>query len=484
MSAEYGTGAGETAFGGTSGAAPMVSGAAALVIQAQPRLKPKEVKSLLVTTAETEIYTNPATLPGVLAPITRIGGGEVRVDRAIQTTTVAYAADWTPNLSFGYHSIINTGLKKLQTSFSLRNYSKTTRTYTLTPTFRYADDEASGAVQLLVPHTVTVRAKGYETVPVTMIIDPTKLPIWSLDGGPNGGNGPLLQTVEFDGYLNITDGVDNIHMPWHVLPHRSAEVMHKGKSGFAFGSDGTATVTLRNMRGAIAGQVDVFSLLGESPAIPESELPGPGDNFAIIDLKYAGARLVSIGGGQYGIQFAINTYGSRTHPAYPGEFDIYIDSDRDGNDDFVIYNAENGGFGATGQTIVNVYNLATGTQAAYFYADADLQSSNMIMTAPLAALGLTPDTQFDFSVYAFDNYFTGALTDAIEGMTYTAGYPRYFGYGLPPTGVAAQGENDLTIESIPGGELASPSQTGLLLLYRDAPVSLEVSTLIDRTNYK
>ena len=48
------------------------------------------------------------------------------------------------------------------------------------------------------------------------------------------------------------------------------------------------------------------------------------------------------------------------------------------------------------------------------------------MTAPLSALGLTPATQFNVSVYACDNYFTGTCTDAITGMTYTAGAPRYY----------------------------------------------------------
>ena len=40
---------------------------------------------------------------------------------------------------------------------------------------------------------------------------------------------------------------------------------------------------------------------------------------------------------------------------------------------------------------------------------------------PLTALGLTTGTTFDFSVYAFDNYFSGAVTDAIEGQTWTVG---------------------------------------------------------------
>ena len=68
---------------------------------------------------------------------------------------------------------------------------------------------------------------------------------------------------------------------------------------------------------------DVFSLLGTSGRIPPPRLPDPGDNFAVIDLKSVGARIVDLGGGQSGIQFAINTFGVRSHPNYPAEFDIF-----------------------------------------------------------------------------------------------------------------------------------------------------------------
>ena len=49
-----------------------------------------------MNTGETTIYINPATQPGVLAPITRIGGGEVRVERALASQTAAWAV---PRLS-------------------------------------------------------------------------------------------------------------------------------------------------------------------------------------------------------------------------------------------------------------------------------------------------------------------------------------------------------------------------------------------------
>jgi minor extracellular serine protease Vpr len=102
VSAEAGTGNGETAFGGTSGAAPMVAGAAALMVQAHPNRSALQIKAMLMNSAETAVFTNPALLPGELAPITRIGAGELRVDRAIQLTSAAWnRRDQSAALSFG-----------------------------------------------------------------------------------------------------------------------------------------------------------------------------------------------------------------------------------------------------------------------------------------------------------------------------------------------------------------------------------------------
>src|SRR6185436_13161242 len=149
------------------------------------------------------------------------------------------------------------------------------------------------------------------------------------------------------------------------------------------------------------------------------------------------------------IQFAVNTFGVRAHPNYPAEFDIYIDANRDGTPDFVVFNLENGGFAATGQNVVGVFNLAANTASIFFFTDADLDSSNVILTAPLSAMGLNANSKFDFSVFAFDNYFTGNLTDAIEDLTYTPALPRFVAFGVPPSGVPAGGSSTLTIQSVP-----------------------------------
>lgn len=460
VSAVYGSGTGTQAFGGTSGAAPMVAGSAALLVQAFPGYTPLEVKARLMNTAETEIYTNPATMPGALAPITRIGGGEVRVDRALAAKTAVWDEEFqSGSLSFGYQAL--TGSKMFTKKVVLRNYTKKAVTYTVTPTFRYMDDEMSGAVSVKVPKSVKVGANGSAVFNVQLKVDVYKLPLWNFYGGAVQGDGSRLQAVEFDGYLNISGGGDTIHMPWHILPHRAAEVTPAG--GNVQLVNGMGSLALSNAGGAVDGLVDVFSLLGTSGRIPPPTLPQDGDNAAVIDLKSFGVRLANAST----IQFAISTFGTRSHPAYPAEFDIYIDTNRDGTDDFVLYTAENGGFGATGQTLVYVVNLATGAGGAYYYAAADLRSGNMIMTAPLSVMGLTPSSTFDVSVYAFDNYFTGYLTDAIEGMTYTPAMPRYYTDQISfyvPMG----GSVNLNVYAYPGGEVTSPSQSGLLLMYRDA----------------
>jgi len=472
VSAVAGSGTGEGAFGGTSGATPMVAGSAALLVQAYPQRPPSEIKAILMNTANTKVFINPATQPGVLAPVTRIGGGEVRVDDAVSGKTAAWDTKAsTGSLSFGYEPASD--LVELARRLTVMNYSSYRRTYVVKPTFRYASDAASGAVHVIAPTTVTVPAHDSRSIRVAVTIDAAKLPVWNLNGGSQGGNGSLLQGVEFDGYIDISDDFDNIHVPWHVLPHKAAAVAPDRNQVRLV--NGTGALELAN-QGAVDGRVDVFALTGTSKKIPKDELPGPGDNFAVVDLRAVGVRGV-LASGQQAIQFGITTNGERSHPNYPAEFDIFIDNNRDGTFDYAIFNLENGGFGATGQNIVAVVNLTTNAAIARFFADADIDSANFIATALLSDLGLTPGTPFDFSVVAFDNYFTGVDTDAIEGMTYTLATPRFVASGVPATGVPAGGASTLTIEERPGGDQASPSQAGFLLLYRDALRKKEASII-------
>lgn len=468
VSAQVGTGDGETAFGGTSGAAPMVSGAAALLLQAFPNRTPIQIKSMLMNSANTQVFTNPALLPGGLAPITRIGAGELRVDRAIDLKAIA----WNPEtesaaLSFGQLEVPFDGVVLIK-KVRVENFTNSTRTYNVTRSFRYADDAASGAVTVIAPGSVSVGPKGKKEFLVSLLIKGSKLPTWTLNGGQLGGNGAALNGPEYDGYITLTSGSEKLSLPWHVLPKKASATV----AGPLVKTKKSSTLKLLNL-GVETGDYDVFSLTGQSPRIPRDELPEPGDNFAIVDMQSIGVRHLpaAVFGADY-LEFAISTFGQRVHPNYPAEFDIYIDSNNDGTPDYVVFNAENGGFSVSGQNLVFVANLATGAAAtAVFFTDADLDSGNVIYTVPMNAsagpinVGIQPGTTFGFSVFAFDNYLSGNLTDSVENMLFTPGSARFGVTGLPFGTVAPRSFTTVpvTTATVPD---AKTTENGLLLMYR------------------
>jgi hypothetical protein len=272
-------------------------------------------------------------------------------------------------------------------------------------------------------------------------------------------HGDLLDAPEYDGYLTLTAGTELLSVPWHILPRKAAQNLAVA----AVRPNWPGGIILMGNVGAADSEFDIFALTGTSKKADPTELPLPGDNFAFIDMRAIGVRYVADAGA---LQFALSTFGRRATPNYPAGFEVDIDVDRDGVPDFAVYNAEQGGFGATGINLINVVNLATGAGGAFYYADADFNSANMIMTVPLAALGLTPDQQFDFTAIGYDNYYSGNVTDAFDKMTFTPAKPRYAVNG-DSSGIV----RSLRIQRVDtltpvGGATASPSQTGFLVMLR------------------
>jgi hypothetical protein len=127
--------------------------------------------------------------------------------------------------------------------------------------------------------------------------------------------------------------------------------------------------------------------------------------------------------------------------------------------------------------VVYVCNLTTGRCSAYFYTDSGFNTQNWILTIPASAIGVTPGTAFNFQVLARDSWFTGNFTDCSPGdcatyHTYTMGMPKYAVDNIFPT-IPAQDAVELTVTKVPGGDTASPSQIGLLVMYRQAEIESE-----------
>jgi subtilisin family serine protease len=469
VSALVGTGNGENAFGGTSGAAPMVAGSAALLLQQFPTASAAEIKSRLMNGANSDIYTNPATLPGELAPITRIGAGEVRVDKAKAITTGLWDATNPYNVGLSFGTLRATGTTTLSKKVAVRNYSNAQRSYTITPSFRYADDAASGAVTLSAPASILVAANSTSAFALTMTVDSSKLPLWNLGFTSSQGNGALLQGVEFDGYISVNDPAGSVSLPWHVLPHKAANVATS--TSVTLDAAGVGNLPISNTGGATDGYVDVFALTGASPQITNVQSPA-GSQDVLIDLKAAGVRDILT---DEVVQFAITTYGQRAHPSYPAQFQVLVDSNADGANDYAIFTQESGAFASTGQTLVFVQEVGATNARAYYYADADLNSANMVLTVPTWAIGITTNNspqKIKFSVFAFDNYFTGAFKDSITGMTHTLGQPKY-AIEIDSFSVPVGFTGSVPVGAVAGGAAASPSQTGFLLIYADAKTGRE-----------
>ncbi len=479
ISAVAGSGGGTEPFGGTSGAAPMVSGAAALLMNATNwQLSPWELKSRLMNTAETSILNKPTIFGGGLAPITRIGGGEMRIDRAV----AAQASAWESisrggALSFGMIDVTRNP-RTLHRTVVVRNYGHTPLTYTIVPGFRFADDAASGAVTPDAPAAITVPPYGQRSFVLSLTVDPTKLPLWTLNSGPAGGNGDALTIPEYDGYLALdAPGTANdLTMPWQILPRAAGHVRAPASVNLA----GGPAIAMLSNSGANDTAVETFALIGTNPFVTAS--PGAGQNAPPMDLRYVGVRAFDGTGvcdfDEPVIQFAINTHQRITHSNYPVEIDLVFDTNRDGRPDYVGFTAELGSFASTGQNLFFVAPVGASTATAYFYTDHPTNSANTVVTICGDQIGVrSPGQQIDVSAYVYDNYFTGTELSYIEGMSTVIGAPRYVdavGSGVVPAG----GTLPLAIGAT--GSTATTTESGVLLMFYYAPSGNEARAITVR----
>jgi hypothetical protein len=383
---------------------------------------------MLMNTGETDIDTDPFSGP---APITRIGGGEVRVDQAFDTPAAAWDEDTLQGgLSFGFVDV-DKDVVNLQKTVIVKNYSDEDREYDVVPTFRYQDDADSGAVSVNVPSgKVKVRAGRTAKVQVHMTIDGNLLGGNFMNSGSQGADPAALTANEFDGYLVLDDGEFPIHMPWHVLPRRAANVAGPGVFN---AKGGTAVVNLEN-NGVGTAQVDAYNLIAVSENQPEG---GAGEQSPTPDIRAVGVNTIPVpeffcsAQESFLWQFAVNTWERQQH-LMPVMHVVSLDIDRDGVDDYAVLNRDLSGPTTLddGRHVTWVANLATGSLSAFFFAEHATNTGNTVLTICAEQVGLTGtdllNTQVDVSVEAVDWYY-GGPGDFIGGLTITPLGERFLG---------------------------------------------------------
>nr|WP_044200013.1 S8 family serine peptidase [Oscillochloris trichoides] len=411
ISAVAGSGSATAPFGGTSSAAPLVSGAAALLIANSSEITPPfEIKARLMNSAETAISLNPATAPGVLAPITRIGNGELRIDRALASDTAAWEfLGSAAALSFGTLDVSQEQMI-IYRVIEVKNYTDQPITYQIDSTFRYADDAENGAVQVRpLRRRIEVPAYLSRYFRVELQIDATKLRPWTLNSGAGGGISTSLNQLEYDGYLTFTDAQNpahNLHMAWHVLPRLSPD-LHASTSP---AEGNTTPFTLKNF-GVGSATYQAFSLLGENPVAPESGEPGSQD--LNITARYLGAAsypAVGICSSSLLLQFGVQTWQPITHANYPVEINLQLDTNRDGQPDAVIYTSEFDGasnFAADGRNATYAGPIS-GPYTSTFFTQHGTNSGTFILTVCGEQVGLRSTDagrMIDVVATTRDNYY-------------------------------------------------------------------------------
>ncbi|MBK6596895.1 MAG: S8 family serine peptidase [Proteobacteria bacterium] len=397
ISASSGSFTGTSAFGGTSGAAPMVAGAAAIIRGARPNLAPLEIKQLLVNTADPNVAQPSvagSVFPDQVAPISRIGGGEVRVDRALFSPT--FVTDVTGDLgssaagvSSGGYIDVSLPVQAVVRTLRIKNISHYAETYRVLPNFRYQDDADTRAVSVFaIPSVVRVAPGRSATVRLLTFIDGKKLRNNLMNAGSLGNAIGPLTANEYDGYVTFQAQTHAINMPAHMLPRKAARVV-------ALNGSAAGQKTLFNL-GVGTAQLQTFSLLGLSPNAPQG---GRGEQMPNPDLRAVGVNSVldpgicGAPGSNFIWEFAFNTWERVSTPV--GQFlEVDLDTNGDGVFDYIILNRDLSGLTtlSDGRQVSAVLRLSpTGAIAATsirFFAENATNTGNTVLRACGNDLGL------------------------------------------------------------------------------------------------
>ncbi len=290
-----------------------------------------------------------------------------------------------------------------------------------------------------------------------------------------------------------------LRVPVHAVP-RPASEMSATVSTISFTSvTGTASIPLAGtaISTGLSYPTDIVSLVSafELAEISPNELGYPGTDNA--DLKYVGVtnnNRVATGGfvTNTTLYFGVSTWGDHnTAYAADAEFDIYIDRDRNGTWDYVVYNAQAG----NDIFATRVVNLSTqaGVYDQYVNVTPSLDTypfNNSVIILPVSAsrLGLSnANPRFDYQILTYSREDpTESGVDASAKHTYSAaaaGLDFTNGSATGPVWFDLPGTN-LNVNFDQAAYIANGTLGALLLHHHNAAGQREeVINVTPSTNY-
>jgi hypothetical protein len=282
--------------------------------------------------------------------------------------------------------------------------------------------------------------RGKDTLfDVTLTIDGNLLRGNFMNSGSQGADPAGLTLNEYDGYLVLDDGKHPIHLPWHVLPRKAAQVV-PDTTALVPGS--FPQVIGLNNTGVGVAQNDAYALLATSPRLVTG---GRGEQQPTPDIRAVGINTFPVPAGFCSASpsflwvFAVNTWERQQH-LLPVSHQIWLDTNQDGVDDYVILNRDASGLGtiSDGRQLTWALNLNTGAASAFFFAEHSMNTGNTALTICGEQIGMnaanTLTTNVNMFVIAQDFYF-GGPGDIVEGLTVTPLGERFYGVANDVAGV-------------------------------------------------
>jgi minor extracellular serine protease Vpr len=393
VSTGVGTGNGAATISGTSMAAPMTSGTAALMTQAHPTWPTEWIKGALMNTSKDPVPS---------LNVRTGGAGVVQIDKAIDSKVVAFTPNGADTVSFGYEALTAAYNETVQLSF--RNTGTSSVTYNLSAT-----GAGLGLGITFDPSSVTVPADSTVTADVKASMSAASvaaLPGMSTFAAGGAGWGGVLTTR---GLIVATPtssgtGIYTLRVPWLLAPRGVSNVTAGARTAYQHGQGNvwTSSINLTNS-GVHAGTVDLYSW-GINDA---NDTSGGEDNYDVRDVGIqelpAEALTGEANASDRALIFAINTYG-RWSNATVTEFDIAVDTKGNSNPEFFVVGVD---FGAvtTGDfdgRLASFIIDAAGNIVDIWVPDAPMNGSTVLLPALASELGLTTgSSKLNYQVATF-----------------------------------------------------------------------------------